>query len=343
MPQIPAALEAVKTLFHPGAESADYGPRQRSEWLDMDWTQHRRRTTLKGSEVEYVDLGEGDPIVWIHGLGACWQTWLENLPFFAKSHRCIALDLPGFGASQMPEQDISIDFFSEVVFELLDELDVKRSIVVGNSMGGFIGADMATDHPQRVERLVLVSAAVFWQEYRRAKPLLSFAQATEASLGRALISAPDRLARRPRLRAAALGFGGFRYPHLIPRELQVELIRTARRTEGFVPALGSLADYPLRDDLQHIECPTLVVWGTHDTLVGVKHAHELEDLIPDVEKVIFERTGHVPMLERPDRFNRILAEFLAKGDGQSRQDEAADARRREAGTDDPRERNAAGV
>jgi pimeloyl-ACP methyl ester carboxylesterase len=343
VPQIPAALEAVRTLFHPGPDSADYGRRERSEWLDIDWSQHRRRASVLGSEVEYVDLGEGDPIVWIHGLGACWQTWLENLPFFSESHRCIALDLPGFGASEMPERDISIDFYSEVTYALLDQLGVERSIVVGNSMGGFIGADMATDHPQRVERLVLVSAAVFWQEYRRAKPLLTVAQATEASLGRALASAPERLSMRPRLRAAALGFGGFRYPHLIPRELQVELIRTARRTEGFVPALASLADYPLRDDLQHIECPTLVVWGTHDTLVGVKHAHELEALIPSAEKVIFERTGHVPMLERPDRFNRVMAEFISAGDGGGREAEAEEARRRESRSEDPRERDSAGV
>ena len=143
--------------------------------------------------------------------------------------------------------------------------------------------------------------------------------------------------RRPRLRAAALGFGGFRYPHLLPPELQIELILTARRTDGFVPALRSLASYPLRDELPKIACPTLVVWGTDDTLVGVRHAHELESLIPDAGKEIFERTGHVPMLERPDRFNRVLAEFLAAGDGPAAERAAADAASAQAASSDPRE------
>lgn len=323
-------MEALRTLVHPGPDS-DYGARGRSEWLDVDWPAHRRRITLRDREVEYVDLGEGPAtIVWIHGLGACWQTWLENLPRFARTHRCVALDLPGFGRSEMPAEEISIASFGAIVDELCERLGIASATVVGNSMGGFIGAQMAVHHARRVERLVLVSAAVFWQEYRRAQPLVALAQATEASAGRALVGAEASLVRRRRLRAAALAFGGFRYPHLLPPELQVEILRTARRTEGFVPALRALAGYPLRAELGRIDCPTLVVWGTDDTLVGVRHADDLESLITDSRKVIFERTGHVPMLERPERFNRVLADFLAvdggpAGDGRTAGGRAAAA------------------
>ena len=120
------------------------------------------------------------------------------------------------------------------------------------------------------------------------------------------------VARRPKLRAAALAFGGFHLPHLLPPELQVELLLTARRTPGFLPALQALASYPLRDQLGRIGSPTLVVWGTHDTLVGVEHASELEQLIPDARLLVMERTGHVPMVERPERFNREVEAFLAE-------------------------------
>jgi pimeloyl-ACP methyl ester carboxylesterase len=328
MPAVSSWIEVARTLVHPGSDSADYGARSRSEWLDVDWSQHRHRMQIDGAEVEYVDLGprDGDPIVWIHGLGACWQTWLENLPFFARTHRCIAVDLPGFGQSKLPQDwDVSIERYAGVVDELCDRLGIERTIVVGNSMGGFIGIAMAIHFSTRVEQLVLVSAAIFWQEYRRAQPLVARAPTTDASIGRAVVHGQPKMLKRPRLRAAALGFGGIRYPHLLPRELQAELLLTAKRTRGFLPALEALADYPLREELSQVQSPTLVIWGTDDALVSVKHAHELEELIPNARKVIFERTGHVAMLERPDRFNRVVSEFLAesgRSDALAAEDEA---------------------
>ena len=76
-------------------------------------------------------------------------------------------------------------------------------------------------------------------------------------------------------------------------------------------AHAALASYPLREELSGVEAPTLIVWGTHDTLVGAEQADELERLIPHASKVVFERTGHVPMLERPARFNEVVDDFIA--------------------------------
>ena len=326
-------LDTIRTLLHPGAESADYGSSGRAEWLDVDWSQHRRRIAIREREIEYVDFGAGDEVIlFIHGLGAAWQTWLENLPFFARTHRVIALDLPGFGRSQMPKDDISIEFYGQIVVEFCQALGLEGITVVGNSMGGFIGAELAIKAPERVERLVLVSAAVFWQEYRRAKPLMSLAKMTEAGVGEVVAKSQGAMTSRPRARALGLALGGFRYPHLLDRELQVELLRTCKRTKGFVPALHGLGTYPLRDELQRISCPTLVVWGMHDPLVSVRHAHDMADLIPNARKVIYERTGHVPMLERPERFNRDLAEFMAESPMATEADRRAvrQAREREA-------------
>ena len=318
MPTPSAWIQVARTLTHPGEESAaGYGAKGRSEWLDVDWSQYVNQMEIDGAQVTYVDMGprDGDPIVWIHGLGACWQTWLENLPFFARTHRCIALDLPGFGQSKLPDGwDVSIERYAGVVDELCDRLGIERAIVVGNSMGGFIGIAMAIHFSTRVERLVLVSAAVFWQEYRRAQPLVALARTSDASIGRAIVHGQPRMLKRPRLRAAALAFGGIRYPQLLSREMQAELLLTAKRTRGFLPALEALADYPLREELAQVEAPTLIVWGTHDTLVSVNHAHELADLLPNARKAIFGRTGHVAMLERPERFNRTVTEFLAEAD-----------------------------
>src|SRR3954452_24494895 len=89
---------AARTLLRPQDDPL-YGTPGRSAWLDVDWPAHTHRLEVQGSGIEDVDIGSGPeaPIVWIHGLGGCWQTWLENLPHFARDHRCIAMDLPGFG------------------------------------------------------------------------------------------------------------------------------------------------------------------------------------------------------------------------------------------------------
>ena len=305
------AVKSIGGLLHPGLDS-DYGRRGRSQWLDFPWDRHQHRMRIDGREVNYVDAGTGPALVFLHGLGASWQSWLENIPEFARDHRVVAMDLPGFGYSELPAEDISIEYYASWSFRLLDELGIDASALVGNSMGGFVAAEMAIRRPERVQRLAVVSAAVFWQTYRRAQPLVQLARLSDAMVAGALIRVTDDVATRPRLRSWALATAGFRYPHLIDRELAHEMVRSARRTDGFLPALEALADFPLEQELPKIACPALIVWGAHDTLVPVKDARRMEELIPDSRRVVFERTGHVAMLERPERFNRLLREFLAE-------------------------------
>jgi len=317
------SVKSIGGLLHPGPDS-DYGRRGRSEWLDFPWDRHQHRMRIDGREVNYVDAGEGPALVFVHGLGASWQSWLENIPEFARDHRVVAMDLPGFGCSDLPEEDISIEYYANWTFRLLDELGIDAGAVVGNSMGGFIAAEMAIRRPERVQRLAVVSAAVFWQTYRRAQPLVQLARMSDAIVARALTRVTDDVATRPRLRSWALATAGFRYPHLIDRQLAHEMVRSARRTDGFLPALEALADFPLEEELPKISCPALIVWGAHDTLVPVKDAKRMEELIPDSRRVVFERTGHVAMLERPERFNLLLREFL---DEEPEQREGAAAER----------------
>ncbi len=264
---------------------------------------------VDGSEVEYVDLGEGPPMVFVHGLGACWQTWLENLPFFARDHRCVALDLPGFGASGPVGGDVSIERYARTVWALCEELGIEQAVVVGNSMGGFIALELALRFPDLVERLVLVSPAVLWQESRVARPLVALARATHVPLSRAL-NDPE-LMRRPRLRMLALGLSGIHVPESLPEELQRELIRARKRTKGYLPALRALASYPLRDELREVGCPALIVWGDKDAQVSVRHAYELEREMAGAEVSIYEDVGHLVMLEAPERFNREVAGFIS--------------------------------
>ena len=85
-----------------------------------------QHASCDGARVNYVEMGEGSPVVFIHGLSGCWQNWLENIPFFARSHRVIAMDLPGFGSSDLPNEEISIPGYGRFVDAFL-ERDRRRA------------------------------------------------------------------------------------------------------------------------------------------------------------------------------------------------------------------------
>ena len=308
MPDEPALLPNA-----PG----DYGPAGRSPWLDVDWHEHQRWVTIDGRRVSVVELGSGPPVVFIHGLSGTWRNWLEQLPVFAREHRVIAFDLPGFGESEMPAQTITISGYGRFVNALLDELGVGVAAVVGNSMGGFIGIELAIRFPERVERLVLVSAAGLSIESLRNERLLGLLGALDNRLAAYtgwLASRSDTLARRPGSRRMIFGVAA-RHPERLPAPLVSEQVRGSGKP-GFVPALDALTDYPIRDRLGEIVCPTLIVWGAEDRLVPARDADEFARLIPNARKVVWPDTGHVAMLERPAAFNALLEAFLDEGPGE---------------------------
>jgi pimeloyl-ACP methyl ester carboxylesterase len=299
----------TNALFRPGADSG-YADGDDSTWLEVHWPSLTRTVQLPEGPVEVVDTG-GDkpPLLFIHGLAGLWQNWLLNIPAFMESHRVVAPDLPGFGASPMPSGDISIRGYARTVDAVCRELGVEAPVVVGNSMGGFIAADLAIRLPTRVTKLVLVSSVGLSIEYFRREPLLALARVWAGAATRAGARS-DTMIRRPRLRRVALQTV-VRYPEKLSYPLTWELVQGAG-TPGFLPAMEALLDYSFREDLVRIEVPSLIVWGANDMLVPVRDADEFERLIgPNSRKEIFDDTGHVPMLERPSRFNALLREFVS--------------------------------
>ncbi len=296
-------------LLRPGPDTT-YADGDDASWMGIDWPSLTRVIEVEGRRVNLVDTG-GDkpPLLFIHGLGALWQCWLLNIPPFMDSHRVVALDLPGFGASEMPAAEISIRNYARTVDAVCEQLGVECPVVVGNSMGGFIGAELAIAFPTRVERLVLVSAAGLSIEYQRREPLLTLARLWAATTTRtAALTEP--VVRRRRLRRVFLQTV-LRYPERLSVPLATELVQGAGKP-GFIPALEALMSYSFRDRLAQIEVPVLIVWGRNDMLVPVGDAERYEQLIgPNAHKVIFEDTGHLPMVERPTRFNELLRGFIA--------------------------------
>lgn len=292
----------------PGNDYGNLDPQP--EWMQIDWRQHLKRIELPGAEVNYVDIGEGEPILFVHGLAGCWRNWLENIPHFAKAYRVLAPDLPGFGDSPNPRWDISMPAYGRLLHDFCEKLGVDRlAAVVGNSMGGFVSTEAVIEEPERFERLVLVSAAGISFVERQGRKIEAAARLVEAAAPHLLRG--DRELFLARAKGRQLGWGGvMRAPAKLRPELLKEQARPGLSAPGFVEALVAIHGYDTRHRLTEIEIPTLVVWGLNDRVVPVEAALGYHRLIPHSRLEIFERTGHLPMLERPRRFNSLVEQFI---------------------------------
>ena len=281
------------------------------DWLRINWREHLRQVDVVGARANYVEMGEGPPLLFVHGLSGCWQNWLENILHFSRTHRVIAVDLPGFGASPMPPWEISIPAYGRFLRDFCERLGVDRCSLVGNSMGGFISTELAITEPERVDDLVLVSAAgITWARARR-EPAAMLARVGRAAAPLALRFQMSAI-RRPGFRKRAFG-GVFFDPNGLRPEVLWENVVPAFQSPGYFNAMTNLVGYDIRDRLMEIGVPTLIIWGRNDRVVPVPAAVSYQKRIGDnAELVIFDRCGHVPEIERPVRFNRVLEEFLGR-------------------------------
>lgn len=290
------------------SSGADYGnPSPR--WLQIDWSRHRHQLELPGALVNYVEIGEGRPVLFVHGISGCWQNWLENLPHVGQSRRAIALDLPGFGTSPMPSWEIDMPAYGRMIHDFCEKLGIEEgAAIIGHSMGGFIAVEAATAAPGRFDRLGLISAAGILNATNPElwATVTAFAWKT---LGPAVASHAKGLLVRRRIREAVMG-PILRYPAQLRADLLWEQMDGGLRCPGFTAAIGALIHHDLRDRLAQIEIPTLVAWGFDDRVIPVGAALSYHRRIPGSRLEIFERTGHAPQLERPARFNELVDQLL---------------------------------
>lgn len=290
--------------------ATDYGDPD-PEWLRIDWREHLHRVDLPGAEgVNYVDVGEGEPVLFVHGIAGCWRNFLENLPYFAgHGYRAIALDLPGFGDSPMPSWEITMANYGRLVHDFCERLGIDRvAALVGNSMGGFIATEAVIEEPERFERLVLISAAGISFAEWEGRSLDAAARIFKAAIP---MLSGERRSYWTRPRGRKLAFGRiFRNPNKLRPELLAEQVRPGLQAPGFPDALAAIWGYDTRERLPEIEIPTLVTWGLNDQVVPVEAALGYHRLIPRSRLELFERTGHLPQLERPGRWNPLVEQFI---------------------------------
>jgi pimeloyl-ACP methyl ester carboxylesterase len=307
----------------------DYGATASPSWRETNWARELKQVDVNGTRVNYVDVGSGDrePVVLVHGLGGQWQNWLENIPRLAQERRVLAMDLPGHGLTPEPDGEISISGYGRFVDSFCEELGVRRAAIVGNSMGGFISAEVAIQFPERVSRLVLVSAAGISTADALQQPILLLGRVA-AAIATNTAARHRRLAARPITRHSSLALVA-RHPRLLAADLAYEGFFKGAGKGGFDEALRACLDYDFRERLPDVRVPTLIVWGEKDSILPARDANEFERLISDSRKVVMKDTGHIPMAERPQAFNDVLVDFLAET-GAAEDNEPADGESRAA-------------
>src|SRR6266481_5812844 len=249
-----------------------------------------------GAKVHYVDAGSGSVVVLLHGLADDVGVWESVMPALAAKHRVIALDQIGFGRSDKPLLDYRVATFVDFLDRFLDELKIDHASLVGNSHGGWIAADFALAHPERIDRLVLCDAAGY------------------AALGKnmnARTLSALRLASRDDIRyLGPLTFHDKRFYE------DVDLAFKQRVTAGDGYTIDRVVDSIIRNEdvldgrLGAIHKPTLIVWGRDDKLIPLSFAERFHKEIANSQLRIIDNCGHMPHVECPDEFTRIVLEFL---------------------------------
>ena len=260
--------------------------------------------TVNGISLHYVEAGAGEPLVLIMGFGGDHTAWAFQIRPLAERYRVIAFDNRGAGQSDAPDVSYTTRMMAEDTAALLSALGVDRAHVVGVSMGGMIAQELALARPERVRSLHLGCSLARPDAHMRALNAswreLRVALGRE-SMFRALgpwLFAPRTYAERPNLIEAIM-------------RSTVESAYPQSLT-GFLRQSEAVLGHDALGRLGAIRCPTLVSVGDNDILVPPRFTHELAGGIPGAELRLVADAGHVYFLERPDAFNALCVNFLAR-------------------------------
>ena len=240
-------------------------------------------------EFRWLERGEGDPVVLLHGLMGRMGHWEEVLDALGDLCRPIAPSLPIL-EEEMPEA--SIEEVGRYVLRFLDALDIPRAVIGGNSLGGHVALEMALSHPERVSGLILTgSSGLFERGYTRGVP-----------------HRPSETYVRQKLEEAV-----FDPPLVTPEwvESSWRLVTTRASAHRVLRFARAAKRHNVEDRLSCIEVPVLLVWGKDDRITPPEVAERFHALLPDSRLCFLANCGHAPMLEQPEGFSIAVADWLA--------------------------------
>ena len=247
--------------------------------------------------LHYEEYGQGEPVLLLHGLGSSCLDWEFQIPALAARYGVIAMDMRGHGRSDKPDQRYTIAGFSADVEALIEHLRLGPVHVIGLSMGGMIGFQLAVDQPDLLKSLCIVNSAPqvkvrgfsdLWQLTRRWT-----------------------LARFISMRAMGIALGKMLFPKPEQAELRRRVsARWARNDKrAYLASMDAIIGWGVLHKIRRITCPTLVVAAEHDyTPVALKQAYV--KLMRDARLVVVKDSRHATPLDQPEEFNRIALEFI---------------------------------
>jgi pimeloyl-ACP methyl ester carboxylesterase len=247
-------------------------------------------------------------MVLIHGIGSTWRVWTPVLETLEARHEVLALSLPGYGESPPLEQEPTVPALVDAVEHEMDAAGFETAHVVGNSLGGWITAELA--RRGRARSAVAIDAAGLWTDKELAYSRRSLR--STHSLTRAMAPYAHLLTRFALLRALLFLQVQARAWRNDPEE-SAYAIRAMANSDSFPQTLGwILRNRAQPRGLPEITSPFLVVWGSWDFLLPVRQASRWERLVPGAELRVLPRLGHVPMADDPDLVAGIVLDFAAR-------------------------------
>ena len=250
-------------------------------------------------DLYYESTGQGQPVLLLHGLGSSTRDWELQTPDFSTLYRVVAFDVRGHGQSDKPPGPYSIPLFTADTTELIRSLEIGPSHVVGISMGGMIAFQLAVDTPDLVRSLVIVNSG----------PELII---------RSLRDRLNVLQRSLLVRIFGMRkIGEFLSSRLFPKPEQEPLRQLfIERWEendqrAYMDSMRGALGWSVSESLHKIMCPTLVVASDEDyTPISAKKAYV--ERLPRSELVVIEDARHAVTVERPEAFNKVVLDFLAR-------------------------------
>lgn len=265
-----------------------------------------KKIEINGLKLNYWEEGSGPKtLLFIHGFTGNVEEWYFQFEFFKKDYKVIAIDLRGHGFSEISQENFGIGDLSSDINRFLEKKGISEIILIGHSMGGMVAQHFALNHPDKVEKLVLVSTTPGGPPRKIPESYIDHIRSVDISK---LITEMSRFASIPLEKIA---------PERREFYKKIQKWSVERRGKGiskdvYISYLEKSSNFDLRDKLCEIKVPTLILCGEKDQLIGNKRSNLLKERIPNSDLVIFSECGHAPQREYFEQFNKILSEFLSK-------------------------------
>lgn len=265
---------------------------------------------LMGMKVHYRDEGvqaDSTPLILIHGMSSSLHTWDSISLIISPEKRVIRLDLPGFGLTgPSPDNTYNYDFYSRFIDSFTTRLQLKKFILVGNSMGGGIAWNYALHNPKAVDKLILIDAAGYPKKNERGS--LGFKLASMPIINNLLLCITPKTLIRKSLET--IYYDQKKVTEARVKRYHDMTIREGNREAALQIFKGSFATTIHKGQITNVNTPTLILWGEKDNVISVDNAERFRKDIKNSKAEIYKQVGHVPMEEVPGKVASSILSFV---------------------------------